>query len=115
LLKLFGAKVGRDFIMRGEIINPELFEAGENVEIGAGSFLITHLRDGSRLTYKKIRMCNNSAIGVKSIIFPGVEMGENSSVAACSLVPKDTKIPPEEMWAGIPARKIKNNISQIVK
>jgi acetyltransferase-like isoleucine patch superfamily enzyme len=39
---------------------------------------------------------------------PGVEIGEEAIVAAGSIVPMNTKIGAGEVWAGIPARKIKD-------
>lgn len=45
-------------------------------------------------------------IGHNSTIIAGVTIGAGSIVAAGSLVNKD--IPPCEVWAGVPAKKIKN-------
>lgn len=44
-------------------------------------------------------------IGFGTVIMQGVHIGRGSVVAARSVVTKD--IPPYEIWAGIPARKIK--------
>jgi len=105
-IRLFGGKIGKNFVMRARIINPELIEIGDNVLIADGTFITTHLRDGDRVISKRIKIGNNCTIGMRSIIFPGVEIGDNSIVSACSLVPKNTIIPPNEIWAGIPAKKV---------
>ena len=39
---------------------------------------------------------------------PGVEIGENSIVAPGAVVSEKTKIPPNEVWGGVPARKLKD-------
>ena len=41
-----------------------------------------------------------------AIILPGVTIGKNSVVGAGSVVTKD--IPDYEVWAGVPAKKIKD-------
>src|SRR3990172_5255929 len=44
-------------------------------------------------------------IGSHTVIFPGVTIGANALVGAHSLVKTD--IPDNEVWAGVPARKLK--------
>lgn len=55
---------------------------------------------------KQVNICDNSFIGAHSTILKGVTIGENSIVGACSVVTRN--IPPNEIWAGNPAKKIKN-------
>ena len=45
-------------------------------------------------------------IGANAIILPGVRIGSHSVVAAGSVVTKE--VPPRTLWAGVPARKIKD-------
>jgi acetyltransferase-like isoleucine patch superfamily enzyme len=57
------------------------------------------------LDLKGIVLKRNCWIGANSVILPGVTVGENSVVAAGSVVTKD--VPADTVVAGVPARVIK--------
>ncbi|MDR0186831.1 gamma carbonic anhydrase family protein [Prevotella brunnea] len=46
-------------------------------------------------------------IGMNATVLDGAEVGENSVVAAGAVVLAGTKIPANEIWGGIPARRLK--------
>ena len=56
-------------------------------------------------TYGKVTIKKNAWIGLGAIITPGVTIGENSVVAAGSVVTKD--VPDNTVVGGIPAKAIK--------
>ena len=55
----------------------------------------------------KVTLKKHCKIGSHSVIMPGVTVGENSIVGACSFVNKD--IPDNVVAAGIPAKIIRRN------
>lgn len=57
-------------------------------------------------TKAKIVVGRHCIVGTASLIFPGVQMAEGSSLGAMSMLTKSTE--PWGMYFGIPARKIKN-------
>lgn len=60
----------------------------------------------------KIVLKRNCKIGANSVVLPNTIIGENSVIGACSVVRYGTRVPPNEIWAGTPAKKIgviKNN------
>jgi acetyltransferase-like isoleucine patch superfamily enzyme len=61
--------------------------------------------DRKMLDLKRIVLKRNCWIGANSVILPGVTVGENSVVAAGSVVTKD--VPADTVVAGVPARVIK--------
>ena len=73
---------------------------------------MTHYIDSSATDINflkgEVRICKNSFIGVGTIICNSVRIGCNSIVGAGSVVTKN--IPDNEVWAGNPARFIKNAI-----
>ncbi|GAA0104652.1 hypothetical protein UT300013_12750 [Paraclostridium sordellii] len=94
---------------------PYLIEIGNHVTITNGVQFITH--DGGVWVFRedklpnadlvgKIKIEDNCFIGTNAIILPSVIIGENSIVAAGSVVTKS--IPKNSVVAGVPARVIKN-------
>jgi len=106
------------------VVNKENFELGNRTQIG--TFSVIDAKNGvvikddvkigwncTILSYSSIDeksgqviLEKNSKIGSNSVIFPNVTVGENSIVGANSLV--NHSIPPNEIWIGSPAKKIKN-------
>lgn len=90
----------------------------ENVMIGAGvsiydtdfhSLKFTERNsENDLITAKKapIVIKKNVFIGAKSIVLKGVTIGENSIIGAGSVVTRN--VPANQIWAGNPARYIKN-------
>jgi acetyltransferase-like isoleucine patch superfamily enzyme len=88
-------------------INSEFgVEIQDDVQIGSHCSIYSN----STIDGKKgpIKLHKNSKIGTHSTIMPNVSIGENSIVAAYSLVTKN--IPKNQIWFGVPA-KFKKNIN----
>ena len=88
-----------------------LIHAGAGVEIGDYAQIGGGTKIYSVDTIDDIRgpvfIGRNARIGANSVILPHAYISENSIVGALSLV-KNVMIPPNEMWGGVPARKIKD-------
>jgi len=106
--RLMGARMDRSVMIGGDarVTDPWVFESGPDTLIAALSFVTAHLVEGDTLVVKPIKLGARVTIGARSVILPGVEVGDGAIVAAGALVTKDTKIPAGEIWAGVPARKI---------
>lgn len=91
---------------------PYLVTLGDNVYISVDATFVCH--DGGVLPFRKdipdldlaapIIVHDNVFIGMKAIIMKGVEIGENSVVAAGAIVTKS--VPPGSVVGGNPARVI---------
>ena len=57
-----------------------------------------------QLLTEKITIGNNAFIGVRSMVLPGVRVGESAIIGAQSVITKD--VPANDIFAGNPARKI---------
>jgi hypothetical protein len=104
--KLLGMRVGRNTHFPGVILDPPLVEIGDNVAIGAESLFTGHAAEGDAFLLARIRVGHRATIGLRAIIMPGVTIGEGAIVAAGAVVTKGTQIGPNEVWGGVPARRI---------
>ncbi|MGQ9723389.1 MAG: hypothetical protein ACUVXA_18955 [Candidatus Jordarchaeum sp.] len=88
------------------ISDPYLVEMGTSSVGGAGTLMVPHISEGNRLYLRKIKIGDGAVVGVNTLVFPGAEIGEGAVIGAYSFVPRDTKIPPNTVWAGVPVKQI---------
>ena len=62
---------------------------------------------GHNVTVHACTIHDGALIGMGSTLLDGCEVGEGSIVAAGALVLQNTKIPPHEIWGGVPAKYLK--------
>jgi acetyltransferase-like isoleucine patch superfamily enzyme len=82
------------------------------VHVGAETYIAFEARilthDMTRGLYLHTRIGRHCFIGGRSLILPGVEIGDGSVVGAGSVVTKS--VPPRSLVAGTPARILRENI-----
>mgnify|MGYP000494185668 FL=1 len=114
VLKLGGVNIqGRAFVYGGVLIDtvaPNKIFIGNNVAITAGVKILTHYLDPSQkgriFRIGEVHIEDDVFIGVNVIICNSVTIGKGSIVGAGSVVTKN--IPPYQVWAGNPAKFIKD-------
>ena len=67
----------------------------------------TNVQDGSCIHVHACTIRDGALIGIGAALLDDCEVGEGAIVAAGALVLQGTKIPPHEIWGGVPARYIK--------
>jgi len=131
LLKLFGCKVGRGIVLKphvnikypwkltignhvwiGESVwidNLDEIFIGDNVCISQGALLLcgnhNYKKTGFDLITGKIKIDESAWIGAKSIVCPGVTIGENAILMVNSVATRD--LDPNGIYRGNPAIKVK--------
>jgi len=115
-LRLKGYDIPYSAIIEGTVeldkLYPEGVHIGENTLVAGGSIILSHdhcKRVGNNQPYLvDTYIGKNCFIAVKSIILPGIKIGDGVIVGAGSVVTKD--VPPNCIVAGNPAKIVRENI-----
>jgi carbonic anhydrase/acetyltransferase-like protein (isoleucine patch superfamily) len=101
-------------VLRGD---SEYIEVGEESNVQDGSIL--HVDRGFPcIVGKQVTIGHNAIvhgcvvrdgalIGISSTVLSRCEIGEGALIAAGALVLEGTKVPPHTLWAGVPAKQVK--------
>jgi len=108
-LRLIGMKIGKNSLVGGVIKDPCMTEIGENVTIGEYAILYAHIHNKQQgtITIKPIKIGTNCVVGAGAIIMPGVEMKDNSTLAAAGVVTKNRILEKNKVYGGNPLKEIK--------
>lgn len=105
--RLFGARIGKNtFPGHCTIFDPIFVQIGNSVNLGHQATLVPHIMEGERTGCYPIQIEEGATIGVNAVVLAGVTIAKGAVVAAGAVVPKFTCIGPNEVWAGLPARRI---------
>ena len=105
--RLMRMKIGRGVhINSTAIADPSLITLGDGVTIGGSASVMAHYAQGGYLILAPVRIGAGATVGLRAIVMGGVEIGDKAKVLAGSFVLPNTRIPPGELWGGIPARRL---------
>ncbi len=111
-----GCSVWFNAVLRGDVNSIRI---GNHVNIQDGTVLHTlyeksvveigdYVSVGHNVTIHGAKIDNYALIGMGATVLDYAEIGEGAIVAAGALVLSNTKIPPYTLWAGVPAKFVKN-------
>jgi acetyltransferase-like isoleucine patch superfamily enzyme len=116
ILRMMGVKIGNNTIIYTSFFNfdtffPKLIKIGSHCVVSKKTLLITHdysknfpTEGMTSMTKGEVIIGDNTFIGMRCIILPGVEIGKNVIVGAGSVVTKD--VPDNVVVGGNPAQVI---------
>jgi acetyltransferase-like isoleucine patch superfamily enzyme len=93
---------GEIHIGEGAMLAQDVSLIGSNHLMEKGSYYLDQAWDDKKVG---VNIGKNVWIGAGVIILPGVSVGENSIIAAGAVVTRN--VPRDEVWAGIPAARIR--------
>jgi len=106
--RFMGMRIGRRVQINTSIIgDSNLIEIGDDTVIGGDVTLVAHSAEHGRLVTAPVRIGSRVTVGLMSVIFPGVTIGDGAVVAANAVLTKGTRIGAGEVWGGVPARKLR--------
>ena len=91
---------------RFDMTYPKGVHVGPETYVAFDAAILTH--DTTRKLYLHTRIGRRCFIGARSVILPGVKIGDESVVGAGSVVVRD--VPPRSVVAGNPAKIIRSDI-----
>jgi carbonic anhydrase/acetyltransferase-like protein (isoleucine patch superfamily) len=103
-------------VLRGDVNS---IRVGNRVNIQDGAVLhtlyqksVVEIGDNVTIAHNAVvhgaKIANNVLVGIGAVVLDHVEIGENSIVAAGAIVLTGTKIEPGSIYAGNPAKRIKD-------
>lgn len=102
-----GAKLGNNTYSAGVLLDPPLTYIGANCIIGHDAVIFAHAIEGSHMALAAVHIGDNVTIGATAVVMSGVTIGDRSIISAGAVVLKDTHIGNDEVWGGVPARRLK--------
>lgn len=105
--RLMGMKLGARVQLNTKVIaDSNLIEIGDDSIIGGDVTLVCHSAERGHIITGPVKIGRRVTVGLMVVIFPGCEIGDGAVIAAGAVLAKGTKIPPNTVWAGIPAKQI---------
>ncbi len=107
VLRLYGAKVGRDVHLETDgIAAYDLVSIGDRACVDEDASLLGYTVEGGELVLAPVRVGRDCFVGTRAVLREGTEMQDGSRLEDLSLLPPGTVVPAGETWAGSPARNV---------
>ncbi|MEN3541004.1 Pls/PosA family non-ribosomal peptide synthetase [Microbispora sp. ZYX-F-249] len=105
VLRWFGARIGRRTCIATTYLTEfDLVEIGDDVAIGSGVSLQTHLFEDRVMKMSAVTVRSGASIGTRAVVLYDSVVGEDVSLGALSLLMKGERLTPGTSWRGIPAQ-----------
>lgn len=104
---IFGPRSRSCYVTDPQIMDPHLIEIGRNVVLGYRCLISAHTQGRDEIVIKKTVIEDDVLIGGDALIYGGCHIKRGSVILGGAIVIPDTVIGENEVWGGIPAKRIK--------
>ncbi len=105
--QMMGMKIGKGTVINTTYISdPSMITLGKKVTLGGSVTIVGHYGQAGLLIIAPVQIGDDCTIGLKSSVMGGVTIGNGVKIMPHSVVMPKTVIPDNEVWGGVPAKKI---------
>jgi hypothetical protein len=104
---VFGPRSRSAYVTDPRVLDPHLVTLGRNVVIGFNTTVAGHYQERDAVIFKRTVIEDDVLVGGHVVIFGGVHICRGAMIGAGAIVLPDTVVGPNEFWAGVPARKVR--------
>ncbi len=105
---VFGPRSRSAYVTDPHVLDPHLVTLGRNVVIGFNATVAGHYQERDAVIFRRTVIEDDVLVGGHAVIFGGVHIRSGSMIGAGAVVLPGTTVGPNEFWAGVPARKIRD-------
>ena len=106
IAQLLGAKIGHASFSSGIMYDHFAVRIGKNTMCGQSSIIYAHAMEGRTYSISPITIGSNVTIGANAIVMSGTIIEDGCILAAGSVLTKNKHMRKDEIWGGVPAKKI---------
>lgn len=111
--QMMGMKIGKGTVINTTYISdPSMITLGKKVTIGGSVTIVGHYGQAGLLIIAPVHIGDDCTIGLKSSVMGGVTIGNGVKIMPHSVVMPKTVIPDNEVWGGVPAKKVELHTSE---
>ncbi len=104
---IFGPRSKSCYVTDPKFMDPFAIEVGRNVVFGLGAIISAHAQGRDDITIKKTIIEDNVILGGNVIVYDGCIIRQGAVVLGGAILKSGTVIGENEVWGGIPAKRIK--------
>ena len=106
-LRAMGMRMGRNPRITTELISdPCMITLGDDVAIGGSAHVFCHYGGAGHLVIAPVIIGHRATVGLKATVMGDVQIGDDATILAHSVLMPGTRVGAGEMWGGVPARAI---------